>query len=180
MGYSGLLSNKSLLVNDTMRHHVSSTSSGSHRLSIEKDVDIKLHETLGKYIVFALCKVGDLITNMVSKSCTIDPYLIKYLSHRFIHLHLHQLKASNFVGLEDDREVETLSCTSSSSGDEIRDCLFYDDENTNLNPRYGLDRVDTSGACKVRCSYSSYVYQYSISISASILVCTITDFNFNS
>ena len=72
MGYARLLSNKPLLMNDTVRRHVSSTSSGSLRLSIEKDVDIKLHETLGKYIVFALCKIGDLITNMVSKSCTIS------------------------------------------------------------------------------------------------------------
>jgi len=104
MGYGRLLSNKPLLVNDIMRRPFSSTSSGSHRLSNEINIDIKLYEALGKNIVFALDKIGDVT----------------------------------------------------------------------------LDRVDTSGACKVRCSYSSYVYQYSVSISASILVCTITDFNFNS
>ena len=69
---------------------------------------------------------------------------------------------------EDDTH-DTLSCTSSSSNTGDTPCgpypssLFYD-ENTNLNPRrYGLDRVDSSGACEVRCLYSSYVYQYSIS-----------------
>jgi len=41
-----------------MRRHVSSTSSGSHRLSIDKDVDIKLYEALGKNIVFALGKMS--------------------------------------------------------------------------------------------------------------------------
>jgi len=58
MGYGRLLSNKPLLVNDTMRRHISSTSSGSHRLSIDKDVDIKLYEALGKNIVFALGKMS--------------------------------------------------------------------------------------------------------------------------
>jgi len=41
-----------------MRRHISSTSSGSHRLSIDKDVDIKLYEALGKNIVFALGKMS--------------------------------------------------------------------------------------------------------------------------
>ena len=34
--------------------------------------------------------------------------------------------------------------------------LYYEEENTNLNPRrYGLDRVDSSSVCEVRSSYSS-------------------------
>ena len=64
----------------------------------------------------------------------------------------------------DTPEVDTLSCTSSSSSEgESNDgipygpfpsLLYYEEENTNLNPRrYGLDRVDSSGASEVR-----YVY----------------------
>ena len=64
----------------------------------------------------------------------------------------------------DTPEVDTLSCTSSSSSEgESNDGipygpypsrLYYEEENTNLNPRrYGLDRVDSSGASEVR-----YVY----------------------
>lgn len=120
----------------------------------------------------------------------IDPYLIVYLSHRFIHLHLYQLKASNSVGLEDDREVETLSCTSSSSGDETRDddCtdgiafgpwpskLFYDDENTDLNHRrYGLDRVGSSGTCEVRCCVN-LMFNNTLSLSHLILTCKPAEF----
>ena len=64
----------------------------------------------------------------------------------------------------DSLEVDTLSCTSSSSeSDELSDdngtpygpyssSLYYD-ENTDINTsRYGLDSVN-SGACEVRCSY---------------------------
>ena len=117
-------------------------------------------------------------------------FLNVYLSHRFIYLHLQQLKASNSVGLEDDREVETLSCTSSSSGDETRDddCtdgiafgpypskLFYDDENTDLNHRrYGLDRVDSSGACEVRCCVN-LMFNNTLSLSHLILTCKPAEF----
>ena len=112
-----------------------STSSGSHRLSNEIDIDIKLYEALGKNVVFALNKIGDLITKIVSTS-----YMML------------------------DKDVDKSSCTSSSSeSDELSDDdgiafgpypsrLFYDEENTNLNPRFGLDR-DNSG-CEVR--YAAY------------------------
>jgi len=62
--------------------------------------------------------------------------------------------------------LDTLSCTSrripSSKGESSDGIpygpypsrLYYEEENTNLNPRrYGLDRVDSSGACGVRCSF---------------------------
>ena len=68
MGYARLLSNKPLLVNDTMRRPFSSTSSGNHLLSIENDIDIKLYEALGKNIVFTLGMIGDQITKIVSNS----------------------------------------------------------------------------------------------------------------
>ena len=92
MGYARLLSNKPLLVNDTMRRPFSSTSSGNHLLSSENDIDIKLYEALGKNVVFALNKIGDLITKIVSTS---------------------------YMMLED---VDKSSCTSSSSeSDELSD-----------------------------------------------------------
>ena len=67
----------------------------------------------------------------------------------------------------DTPEVDTLSCTSTSSSsskeEEVSDgipygpfpsLLYYEEENTNLNPRrYGLDRVDSSGANEVRYAY---------------------------
>ena len=122
-----------------MKRHVASmsTSSGSHRLSNEIDIDIKLYEALGKNVVFALNKIGDLITKIVSTS---------------------------YMMLED---VDKSSCTSSSSeSDELSDDdgiafgpypsgLFYDEENTNLNPRYGLDR-DNSGAYECEVRYAAY------------------------
>ena len=60
MGYARLLSNKPLLVNDTMRRPFSSTSSGSHRLSNEINIDIKLYEALGKNIVSTISKTNTL------------------------------------------------------------------------------------------------------------------------
>ena len=83
------------------------------------------------------------------------------------YLYLQPLRTnSNFVPLL-DTEVDTSSCTSSSSeSDELSDDdgiafgpypsgLFYDEENTNLNPRYGLDR-DNSGACECEVRYAAY------------------------
>ena len=81
MGYARLFK-KTLLVNDTMRRPFSSTSSGSHRLSNEIDIDIKLYEALGKNIVFALGKIGDLITKKVSNSYVID-HLCVFLTLTF-------------------------------------------------------------------------------------------------
>ena len=57
--------------------------------------------------------------------------------------------------------VDTLSSEGESSDGipygPYSSSLYYDEENTDLNPRrYGLDRVN-SGACEVRCSYLSYV-----------------------
>ena len=81
---------------------------------------------------------------------------------------------SNFVPFL-DTEVDTSSCTSSSSeSDELSDdsgrtkpsSLFYDNENTNLNPRrYGLDRVDSSGACEVSCSFIYLKFINTLSLS---------------
>ena len=58
--------------------------------------------------------------------------------------------------------LDTLSCTSKGeSSDGIPygpypSRLYYEEENTNLNPRrYGLDRVDSNSVCEVRSSYSS-------------------------
>ena len=162
MGYSGLLSNKSLLVNDTMRRHVSSTSSGNHRLSIEKDIDKILCKALGKNVVSTISKMNTL--GMMNPFY--DGQDIQFSSTNSVHQPVYIERDDGEEGdaniIEEDDTLDTISCTSSSSSS--------DDSG-----------IDQPLACEVRCScYSSYVYRFSISISASNLLCTITDFNFNS
>ena len=71
-----------------MKRHVASmsTSSGSHRLSNENDIDIKLYEALGKNIVFTLGMIGDQITKIVSNSYMLSIILLVSFSPLHIYI----------------------------------------------------------------------------------------------
>jgi len=56
--------------------------------------------------------------------------------------------------------------------------MSYDGER-DINPRRYLDRVDSSGACEVRCLFIHLKFINSISKLRSSF-CTTTDFNFSS
>ena len=164
MGYARLLSNKPLLVNDTMRRPLSSTSSGNHRLSIENDIDKILCKALGKNVVSTISKMNTL--GMMNPFYDSQDILLSSTNsvHQPVYIERDDGEEGDANIIEEDDTLDTISCTSSESDESSDD-----------------SGIDQPLACEVRCScYSSYVYRYSISISASILLCTITDFNFNS
>jgi len=112
MGYGRLLSNKPLLVNDTMRRPFSSTSSGSHRLSNEINIDIKLHEALGKNIVSTISKTNTLgMMNPFYESQDISV-------HQPVHIERDDGEDGDANIIEEDDTLDTISYTSSSSSDD--------------------------------------------------------------
>ena len=126
MGYARLLSNKPLLVNDTMRRPFSSTSSGSHRLSNEINIDIKLYEALGKNILSTISKTNTLgknIVSTISKTNTLGMMNPFYESqdisvHQPVHIERDDGEEGDANIIEEDDTLDTISYTSSSSSDD--------------------------------------------------------------
>ena len=85
----------------------------------------------------------------------------------------------------DGTSTSEWRCNDGESGDDsiplgpYQSPLYYEEENTNLNPRSGLDRVDSSSACEVRCSFIFLMFINTLSKLRSSF-CTTTDFNFRS
>ena len=146
-----------------MRRPLSSTSSGNHRLSIENDIDKILCKALGKNVVSTISKMNTL--GMMNPFYDSQDILLSSTNsvHQPVYIERDDGEEGDANIIEEDDTLDTISCTSSSSSDD----------------EYSM--VSQPQSYEVRCScYSSYVYRYSISISASNLLCTITDFNFNS
>jgi hypothetical protein len=118
MGYGRLLSNKPLLVNDTMRRPLSSTSSGNHRLSIENDIDKILCKALGKNVVSTISKMNTL--GMMNPFY--DGQDILFSSTNSVHQPVFIERDDGEEGdaniIEEDDTLDTISCTSSSSSDD--------------------------------------------------------------